>query len=193
MPEFSRIAEIVAVLLGTIYVVLAVRRQRACWIFGGLSSAGLTWLAATSQLPMQALLNGFYVIMAFYGYARWTRDGDSSGVHVGWWPLRWHVAGIVAVLVLGTWTASRLDLGSFASSNPWLDATTTWASLLATWLAARARIENWLYWIVIDSVLVYLYGSQGLYLVAGLFAAYLVMAVIGFRTWQRQSLLPQPT
>lgn len=184
MPELPRIAEIVAVLLGTIYVVLAVRRQRACWIFGGLSSAGLAWLAATSQLPMQALLNGFYVVMAFYGYAKWTRDSDASGVHVGWWPVRSHVVGIAAVLILGTVTATTLQLGMFASSHPWLDATTTWGSLLATWLAARARIENWLYWIAIDGVLVYLYGSQGLYFVAGLFAAYLVMAVIGFRTWQ---------
>jgi nicotinamide mononucleotide transporter len=59
----------------------------------------------------------------------------------------------------------------------------TFFSLFATWLVARARIENWLYWIVIDAGLVFLFAAQGLYFVALLYALYMIIAVVGFVTW----------
>ena len=62
----------------------------------------------------------------------------------------------------------------------------TWFSLYATLLVARARIENWLYWIVTDTVLVFLYASQELYFAALLFFLYIVIACFGLVTWTRQ-------
>ena len=53
------------------------------------------------------------------------------------------------------WLAAETD-----AAWPLLDSLTTWFSLLATWLAARAKLENWLYWIVIDGVLVFLFYVQ---------------------------------
>jgi Nicotinamide mononucleotide transporter len=35
---------------------------------------------------------------------------------------------------------------------PHLDASTMVLSLFATWLTARGKLENWLYWIVVDVV-----------------------------------------
>ena len=37
-------------------------------------------------------------------------------------------------------------------------------NLFATWLVARVKLENWLYWIAIDAALVYLFAAQALYL-----------------------------
>jgi nicotinamide mononucleotide transporter len=56
-------------------------------------------------------------------------------------------------------------------------------SLLASWLTARAKLESWLYWIVIDTVLAWLYAVQGLVFTAFLFLVYLVVAVAGFIEW----------
>ena len=52
-------------------------------------------------------------------------------------------------------------------------------------MVARKVLENWLYWLVIDSVSIYLYLDRGLYLTALLFVAYLIIAVFGYRTWLR--------
>ncbi len=46
------------------------------------------------------------------------------------------------------------------------------------------RLENWLYWIVIDSISLFLYGAQGLMFVAVLYLAYLVIAVFGWFEWR---------
>ena len=51
-------------------------------------------------------------------------------------------------------------------------------------MVARKILENWLYWFVIDAVSVGLFASRGLYLTALLFLVYLVMIVIGYRSWR---------
>ena len=68
---------------------------------------------------------------------------------------------------------------------PLLDSFTTWGSILTTWMVTRKILENWLYWLVIDSVSIYLYLDRGLHLTAMLFVAYLVIVVFGYRKWLR--------
>ncbi|MEZ5530845.1 MAG: nicotinamide riboside transporter PnuC [Steroidobacteraceae bacterium] len=182
--------EVATVALGLVYVVLAVRRSRWCWVYGGLSSAGLAWLAAQAALPMQAALQAFYVAMAVYGFVRWSAERDAGGhVVVGWWPARRHVVAWIAIAGLTLLSAQALARHTHAA-RPLLDAACTWGSLYATWLAARARIENWVYWIAIDAALGVLFASQALALVALLYFVYLGIAGVGFASWWRR--LPQP-
>ena len=44
-------------------------------------------------------------------------------------------------------------------------------------------LESWLYWIVIDMVLAWLYAVQGLVFTAFLFLVYLAIAAAGFIEW----------
>jgi nicotinamide mononucleotide transporter len=68
---------------------------------------------------------------------------------------------------------------------PYLDTLVTGLSLLATWLTARAVLENWLYWFVVNLLSMFLYGSQGLVFVSLLYVAYFVIAIAGWRSWRR--------
>jgi nicotinamide mononucleotide transporter len=52
-------------------------------------------------------------------------------------------------------------------------------------MVARKVLENWLYWIVIDGVSIFLYIDRELYQTAGLFVLYLVLAVIGYLAWRK--------
>jgi nicotinamide mononucleotide transporter len=174
-------AEAVAVLLGLAYVVLAARRSRWCWVAGALSSLILAWLALAARLPMQAALNAWYVAMSAYGWYHWSRG--SSGV-IRTWPLWKHALGVAAALALAAVVARGLSSGTQAAW-PFLDSATTMLSLLATWLVARMMVENWIYWIVIDAVLVFLFAAQGLVFVALQFVVYLVIAVVGLVSWTR--------
>ena len=67
---------------------------------------------------------------------------------------------------------------------PFLDSFTTWGAIVATFMVARKILENWLYWFVIDAVSIWLYINRDLYFTTLLFAAYLVMIVIGYRSWR---------
>jgi len=59
----------------------------------------------------------------------------------------------------------------------------TCASLITTWMTTRSVLENWLYWMVVNTASMFLYGAQGLRFVVGLYAVYFVIAVIGWREW----------
>jgi len=67
---------------------------------------------------------------------------------------------------------------------PYVDAFVAWVSVLATLMVARKVLENWLYWIVVDSVAAALYWSQGFQATAVLFVIYVVIAVRGFFAWR---------
>ena len=174
--------EAVSVALGLAYSLLAVKRVRWCWVAGGLSSAILVYLSMRARLPMQAALQGYYVAMAFYGFWRWSKETGESALQVTTWPLRFHGLAWIAILLASLLTARWLAAETQAAW-PLLDSVTTWASLLATWLVARVKLENWLYWIATDTVLVFLFMRQGYVFVALLFAAYLVISVFGFASW----------
>lgn len=47
-------------------------------------------------------------------------------------------------------------------------------------------LENWLYWLAIDSLSIFLYVNKGLYQTAGLFGLYLVICVAGYVSWRRK-------
>ena len=179
------LAEWIAVAFALAYVVLAIRQHVACWAASIVSSAIFLGLFWRSGLVMQALLQVFYVGMALYGWWSWRHGeaGEGRALPVSRWPLRRHAVAIVAIVLVsglnGRWIA-----GPGPAITPYVDALTTWASCFATWLVARKVLENWLYWIVIDSVSAFLYARQGLSFVALLYAAYLVIAVFGWVEWR---------
>lgn len=176
--------EAVSVVLGLVYSLLAVKRSRWCWVAGGLSSAILVYLSWRARLPMQAGLQAYYVAMGVYGFWAWSRDAGEGGKPVGTWPWSAHLAAAALILGVSALT-SRWLAAQTQAAWPFLDSIVTWGSLVATWLVAQMKLENWLYWILFDAIAVFLYGSQGLMFVALLFAAYLVIATLGFVTWLR--------
>jgi nicotinamide mononucleotide transporter len=170
---------------GVVYALLAVRRSRWCWLFGALSSGILVWLAWQARLPMQAALQVCYVLLSVWGFRQWSMGGDGERPRISTWPLRAHLAVVAAGVLLGLLIAP-LVAAQTAAAWPRLDTITMLASLLATWLVTAAKLENWLYWIVIDAVSIFLYAAQQLWFVALLYLLYLCIAIGGYATWRRR-------
>jgi nicotinamide mononucleotide transporter len=183
--------EKLSVAFGLAYSVLAAMRSRWCWVAGGIGSAILIYLAARARLPMQAALQVYYVGMSFYGYWQWSRHQGGAVREVSTWPLRSHLFALAAILAASAVSARWLATETHAAW-PFLDSATTWGSFFATWLVARLKLENWLYWIVIDAVCAFLFAAQGLVFVSALFGAYLVIAVFGYFAWLRKLRPPLP-
>ena len=186
-PATSQRNEILAMVTGVGYAELAAWRNRFCWVAGAVSSAGAALLAGMRGLPMQSGLQVFFVFMSVYGWLNWTRSARQGELPVGRWPAAWHLGAAVAIVLLSL-ASARLLAAETRAAWPLLDSLTTWFSLLPTWLAARARLEIRLYWIVIDSALVYLFYAQQLYFLALLNVLFIVIAASGFVAWRRRLL-----
>ncbi len=177
--------EVAAVFLAVSYLILAIRQNIYCWVAAFISSSLYIGLFFIERLYMESILQIFYAIMAIYGWHQW-RDGieKNLGIEINTWSLRRHAAVVVSIgglsLLFG-WGMSHTD-----SVFPFVDSFTTVAAIIATYMVTRKVLENWIYWFVIDGVSIYLYFSRELYLTAFLFLVYLVLIVIGFRTWWRK-------
>jgi nicotinamide mononucleotide transporter len=177
--------EAVAALLGLLYVTLIVRRQRAGWIAGAVSSAIYVYLAYAARLPMQALLQAWYVLMGVYGWYSWTRNAAQEGGRIRLWRPGRHLLAIAGIVAVSALTA-RLLAAETHAAWPWIDSLTTWTSVFATWLVTRMHLENWLYWMVNDLLTVFLFGAQSHPLTALLYVIFLGFSVAGFLAWRRQ-------
>jgi len=170
---------------GVGYAVLAAMRNRLCWISGAVSSAAAALAAGLRGLPMQSALQVFFVGMSIYGWMSWSKASGDDELAVGVWPPGWHLGAAIALIGL-TFVSAHLLATETSAAWPLLDSLTTWFSLFATWLAARAKLENWLYWIAIDGVLVFLFYKQELPFLALLNVLFIGIAAAGFVAWRRR-------
>jgi nicotinamide mononucleotide transporter len=181
----AQLWEACAVLLGVTYLLLAMRENLWCWAAAFFSTLIYLFLFWHVSLLMESALQLYYLVMAVYGWWHW-RGGAHKATAVlpiSSWPASRHLLAICAVLLLSL--LSGFLLAQYSEARlPYLDSFTTWGSILTTWMVARKVLENWLYWIVIDSVSLYLYLDRALYFTAALFAAYLVIVVFGYFQWR---------
>jgi nicotinamide mononucleotide transporter len=175
--------EMLAAALAVVYLLLAIRQQRSCWVAAFISSCLYVWVLFGAHLYMESVLNAFYAAMAVYGFRQWQGRGGAA-LAVCRWPIARHVTGVVGVIGLSL--VSSYFLRRFTPAAwPFVDSLVTWSSVFATFLVARKVYENWHWWLVIDSVSLCLYVTRRLYLTMLLFALYLVLIVIGMRQWRR--------
>src|SRR3954464_308411 len=125
----SHAAEAFAVAAGLVYVVLILRRNRWGWVAGAFSSSIYVFISARAGLPMQSLLQAYYVAMAAYGWISWKRNAEQEGGRIHRWTLRRHLWVILALLSASALSAQFLARETQAAW-PLLDSFTTWTSLL---------------------------------------------------------------
>ncbi len=173
----------VAVVLALAYLLLAGRENPWCWWAGFGSTLIYLHIFWDARLYLESVLQWFYLGISVYGWWLWTRK-DAAGrlLPIGSRPWPWHLRAIGVVLALSLVSGALMDRYTDAAA-PFVDAFVTWGSVLTTWMVTRKLIENWPYWLVIDSVAMVLYWQRGLFLTSLLFAVYLVLVLIGWRRW----------
>jgi nicotinamide mononucleotide transporter len=181
-------AEIIASLTGLVNVWLTVKNSIWNWIWGIISVALFGWVFFRSRLYSNAGLQILYFLpMQFYGWWIWARGGPKKcdDLPITFLSSRSQVIGSVVTLGLS------LALGSLMSrytqaALPYWDAAVTAMSIVGQYLLARKVWENWLLWLAVDVISVfYLFPSQHLYVTAGLYGVFLVLAVMGMVEWLR--------
>ena len=185
----TNLAEWMAVALALAYVLLATRQNRWCWLPAAASSALYLDLFLDARLPMQAVLNGYYILMAGYGWLSWgaQHHGEGELRVTSWTPARHAV--VLASLTLGALLYAALVVDP---RGPWLTFADAWVaagSVVATWMVARKVLENWLYWVRFDLAAMFLYWSQDFAATSGLYLVYIVLAVRGYLVWRRDAAL----
>jgi|TARA_B110000046_G_scaffold44573_1_gene49580 nicotinamide mononucleotide transporter len=181
--------ETLAVALGMSYLLLAMRENSLCWYCAFFSTAIYVYIFGDVSLYMESALNVYYMGMAVYGWLQWQKGGaNHSGVEIVRWTAKHHIICVLVILIASVISGYLLSVNTDARL-PYLDSFTTWASVLTTVMVARKVLENWLYWIVINSVSIYLYIDRDLDQTAAMFTLYLVLSVLGYVAWKKNYVL----
>lgn len=177
--------EIASVVLAIGYVLLIARMIRLGWVFGAASSVLAVWLFWKSNLNSEALLYVFYVLAGVYGYLQWGKQSDDHKMRFKYreWRVLYHIILVFATIAIAIGLGSLMQ--EWGSDYPYFDAATTSFSFLATFLAARKILSNWLYWIIIDLASAYLYYLKDLYYYSTLMIVYTVLAAYGYYQWRK--------
>jgi nicotinamide mononucleotide transporter len=186
MTQFGAL-ELSAVVFNVVYVILAAKKNLWCWPAGILGSGLSIVLFIQSKLYAEAVLFAYYVIMGFYGLYNWrANETETHEIKIDTWNLKSHFKTLVTgyLLTLGLF----YFLSEFTDAEmPLLDSFTTIFSFIATWMVAKRLLENWIYWIGINALSVYLYFSRELYLYSILVAFFVFMSIYGYNKWRLSS------
>lgn len=177
--------EIIAVAVSFLGIWLTAKRWLLCWPVNLLACALYFKLFLDVRLYADMVLQALFGIAILYGWTVWARGKQDSG-EVVVKPLA--VSRAIAGLALGA--VGGLAIGGITShytnaALPWMDATLSSFSLVAQYWTARRHSASWLLWIAVNVFYVGMFVFKDLWLTAGLYAAMIGLAVIGYRNWQR--------
>lgn len=178
--------ELLATVLALAYTVLAIRHSLWCWPAALISTLLTLQIMLQSQLFTDALLQLYYAAMALYGWRNWQKMRQHSH-GVPQTVVEWHLPQ--HVLLIGCTFTAGLLLGylmaNYTSTDfAYLGAQVSCFAVVSTWLVAKKVVSNWLYWVVIDAVSIYIYLQKDLYFFSALFVIYTVIAAVGYLAWR---------
>lgn len=179
------LVEVIGVITGIAGVWLAARQSIWTWPISVVSVTAYVFVFYEARLYADMGLNAFYIITSFYGWYEWLYGGsghtERKVTRVGqreFW---------VMIALAVVFTAS---LGYFLDNYTnadlsYTDSGTTAVSLMAYWMMAKKRLENWLVWLAVDVVYIGVFTYKELYLTAILYFIFLILATIGYLDWKR--------
>ena len=169
-----------AVISGILYIILAAKENVWCWLAASISVCLYIYINYDLGYYSQAVLQIFYLFMAIYGYVMWNKLDPER---IKEWSAKKHLfiifIGAIITFIIGFILTEYVE----DSEQPILDSLTTVFSVFASYMVAKKVLGNWLYWIVIDSLIIYLYYIQGEFILALQFLVYIIIAVYGYFSW----------
>lgn len=180
--------EMLAVFLSVTYLLLAIKESLWCWPAAFVSTLIYSILFFDASLLMDSALNIFYLVMAIYGWYSWkygnikARDKD---LEINSYGLAKNLK-IIAILIIISLGLGYIMANYTSADFAYLDTFTTVFAVFSTYMLTKKVLENWIYWVVIDSVSIYIYINKGFYLTAILFALYTILAIVAYKKWENE-------
>ena len=166
----TSIVEWLAVTSSIIYVILAAKRLIICWFFALIGSILFVYLC--------------YIGKLIIGWINW-KNSKTKKIFIQKWTLNNHLINIILSgifsIIIGYIFENYTN-----QENPYIDSFTTCYSLSATYMVTKKILGNWIYWIIIDLISIYLYATRGYHLTALQYLIFTFLALFGFIAWNNQ-------
>ncbi|PHV09554.1 nicotinamide riboside transporter PnuC [Chitinimonas sp. BJB300] len=176
--------EIAGFVLTIAGIGLAARNHWLTWPLQ--MAAGVLYVGLFVQFHLfgEAALNGLYVLLAILGLLQWRRGATHTALPISRMIKQDHVM-FWAVGSVGTAIVANLQVHFLPTDLPWLDSTVFVFGVLAQWLQARRKLENWPAWIALDLLAAGIYLHKDLQVTGVLYLLLALLAAYGWWDWRR--------
>jgi nicotinamide mononucleotide transporter len=177
MPTLIFSLELIASLLGVVYIVLIARKNALGWFAGIISCAIFAALCFESGLSSQGTIQVLNILMGLWGWVQWRKQvipvksyPKLTYIFLAALPLFY--VGSIILLPLLSWP-TRLDQIALVFS------------FVATLLTVRIIQQNWLLWLIVNGITAITAFSNELYFYAGLSVVYFGVSLYGMYQWRK--------
>ncbi|MBR2958700.1 MAG: nicotinamide mononucleotide transporter [Bacteroidales bacterium] len=185
------ILDILGAAIGLVYVFSEYRASRWFWpssllmaAFYAVINFRIGWYANTGICV-------YNFVMSVYGLLVWRgvvesgkRKAESGERPIGSCPARYWPWLILATAALTV--AFRFVLALLGETTmPWLDGAVAALGIVGMWMLAQKYWQQWLFWLVSEPLLVYIYLSTGYPASAAMYAVYEVFCIMGIIRWRK--------
>ncbi|MBQ0025432.1 MAG: nicotinamide mononucleotide transporter [Bacteroidales bacterium] len=188
------ILDFIGVCTGIVNLVLCAKGNILNYAFGIIYNAIYAYTAfSTSLYADAAIYVAYYLPMQFVGWFNWKKNSNRSNGTVNVRHLSWRMAFILLAIaaVLLPLLAKILALPVIGDAQPWTDAATTAASIIAMYMMVKAIAEQWYIWLILDILQVIKWltatisGTEHAEMWLIMFSFYTANAVYGLIQWNR--------
>jgi nicotinamide mononucleotide transporter len=174
----------IAVLFGLLSVWYAKKANILVFPTGIISVLIYVYICFVAGLYADMGINAFYFLMSVYGWYKWTRkDASEKMIAITKSNTLQHFAAAAGAVVF--FVILRYVLINYTDSTvPTWDAITTAIFIIGMWLMALKKLENWVYWIIGNTVSIPLYFHKSLVLTSFQYSVFLVLAILGYIQWR---------
>jgi len=184
MGRLMNLLEIAANVFNAASIFLAARNSVHVWWTSIVGCALFAWVFFNAKLYADVTLQGFFIIASAVGWWRWLHGAAGEELPVRYSPrslIVWAACAGAVVAVSYGWLLYRFT-DAYA---PFLDSIVLAFSVVGQLLLVARRVENWWFWLLVNTIAVPLYFSRGLYVTSALYVAFWVNAIVALIKWRQ--------
>ncbi|MBK7957058.1 MAG: nicotinamide mononucleotide transporter [Bacteroidetes bacterium] len=184
--------ELVGCIAGMICVIYAIQFNILTWLAACINIFCFCILFYQVQLYADMILQIFFLVFSIYGWYKWQGQAINikpREVHKSEWPL--YITSIIFIGIALYYFITHLHIlfpiiFTKPASYAIIDSIIASMSIIATIMMARRQIDNWILWIIINALSVFLYFKKSVYLISIEYFIFLILGFVGYYQWRRE-------
>ena len=188
--NYELIIEVIAVATGLLSVWYSKKINVLVFPIGIISVLLYVFIFIKNGLFANAVINFLYFAISVFGWWNWKRQKSNdeslkSEDELKVTTLNKKESVIVSII----WLMSLLAISIFVpkSLSVRFDYFTSVLGLIAMWLTSIKKVENWIFYLAADIILIPLCIYNGLYLTSVQYVAYTILAIMGYINWNKEA------
>lgn len=182
--------EIAAVIFNLIAVILVVRQSIWNWPIAIVGVVLFAIVFYQEKLYADMGLQIVFLILSIYGWYNWANPNTNTSKNLPIKLIPGEYMTYLIIIGVATTFSTGFLLAKYTDADiPYIDSFTTVISLTAQWMLARKYLENWLLWIFVDFIYVFVYLYKDLYYTSILYGLFFGLAIWGYYSWKKSRQL----